>query len=269
MSRITGKFAELKAANRSALVTFITAGDPSPAATVTLMRGLVAAGADILELGVPFSDPMADGPVIQKASERALAQGMTLKKTLAMVEEFRTLDATTPVVLMGYLNPFESMGYETFAKRAAAAGVDGAITVDLPPEEAEDFAPNLRQEGLDPIFLLAPTSSAQRISEVCSWASGFVYYVSLKGVTGAATLDVSAVAEKVAEIKSLCDLPVGVGFGIRDADSAGNLAAFSDAVVVGSVLVEMCEHGCSADDIVTDMSTLVSRMRSAMDAGRQ
>ncbi len=268
MSRIAGKFAELKTANRSALVTFITAGDPTVGATVPLMRALVAAGADILELGVPFSDPMADGPVIQRASERALAHGMTLRKTLAVVDEFRGFDATTPVVLMGYMNPFESLGYETFARRAAAVGVDGAITVDLPPEEAEDFVPSLRAAGLDPIFLLAPNSNPQRIRNVCRRASGFVYYVSLKGVTGAATLDTRSVAKKVAEIKSLGEIPVGVGFGIRDAQSAGDIAAFSDAVVVGSALVEMCENGGGLDDIAANMSALVLEMRSAMDSSR-
>jgi tryptophan synthase alpha chain len=210
MSLIEATFAALREDGRCALVPFVTAGDPQPSVTVPVMHALVAAGANILELGVPFSDPMADGPVIQRASERALAQGMTLSRVLAMVAEFRRDDATTPVVLMGYLNPFEVAGYEDFAEAAADAGVDGILTVDLPPEEADGFRTALRSRGIDLIFLLAPNSDEERIVRVCAQASGFVYYVSLKGVTGAAHLDVADVETRVQRIKSLTDLPVGV-----------------------------------------------------------
>jgi len=267
VSRIATRFEARRAEGRQALVCFITAGDPSAEGTVECMHTLVEAGADIVELGVPFSDPMADGPVIQRSSERALAHGASLLGVLDMVQTFRQRDQQTPVVLMGYLNPFESMGYEGFAAAAAAAGVDGVITVDLPPEEGEDFNRALRTNGLDPIFLLAPTSSAARIRLIGGQASGFVYYVSLKGVTGAANLDVDAVAAKVAEIKSLLDLPVGVGFGIRDAASAARIAAVSDAVVVGSALVELVERlGDDAVSLRGELSSLVAAMRAAMDA---
>lgn len=266
MSRIAGRFQALRAQRRSALVCFITAGDPSPAITVSAMHALVGAGADILELGVPFSDPMADGPVIQRASERALRAGATLTGVFDMVRGFRQQDAATPVVLMGYLNPFESLGYEPFAAAAGEAGVDGVITVDLPPEEGAEFVPALRRHGLDPIFLLAPTSSATRIARISAEASGFVYYVSLKGVTGAANLDTEAVAAKVAEIRTLSNLPVGVGFGIRDADSAARVAAISDAVVVGSALVELMERlGSDEAALMAELGSLVSTMRKSMD----
>ncbi len=267
MSRIEGRFQTRREEGRKALVCFITAGDPSADATLASMHVLVDAGADIIELGVPFSDPMADGPVIQRASERALANGAKLATVLDIVRRFRERDADTPVVLMGYLNPFESMGYESFAAAASAAGVDGVITVDLPPEEGADFIAALRTHGMDPIFLLAPTSSPTRIAYVCAQASGFLYYVSLKGVTGAANLDAEAVRAKVAEIKSVSALPVGVGFGIRDADSAAAIAAVSDAVVVGSALVERFERfGTDIDALHAELATLVGAMRAAMDA---
>ena len=267
MSRIEGRFRQRREEGRKTLVCFITAGDPSADTTLAAMHTLVESGADVIELGVPFSDPMADGPVIQRASERALHHGATLKGVLDVVRRFRESDADTPVVLMGYLNPFESMGYEAFATATAAAGADGVITVDMPPEEGADFVAALRGQGLDPIFLLAPTSSSERIRTICGQASGFVYYVSLKGVTGAANLDAVAVGEKVAEIKSMTDLPVGVGFGIRDAESAARVAAVSDAVVVGSALVDHFERlGEDESALRRELAQLVSGMRTAMDA---
>ena len=269
MSRIAATFAALREDRRCALVPFVTAGDPQPSVTVPVMHALVAAGANILELGVPFSDPMADGPVIQRASERALAQGMTLSRVLAMVAEFRRDDATTPVVLMGYLNPFEVAGYEDFAEAAADAGVDGILTVDLPPEEADGFRTALRSRGIDLIFLLAPNSDEERIVRVCAQASGFVYYVSLKGVTGAAHLDVADVETRVQRIKSLTDLPVGVGFGIRDGDTAARIASISDAVVVGSALINRMEASMDTPSrIPQEVAALVASMRTAMDAGQ-
>jgi tryptophan synthase alpha chain len=231
------------------------------------MHALVGAGANILELGVPFSDPMADGPVIQRASERALAAGMSLERVLAMVTEFRRDDSRTPVVLMGYLNPFEVAGYEKFAAAAAAAGVDGILTVDLPPEEADDFRAALRGHDIDLIFLLAPNSSEERIKRICAQASGFVYYVSLKGVTGAGHLDAAEVETRVRAIKALTDLPVGVGFGIRDAETAARLAAVSDAVVVGSALINTLEASMDTPSrIPEEVAALLASMRTAMDA---
>lgn len=267
MSRIAATFADLRAARRRALIPFVTAGDPSNEVTVPLMHALVESGADILELGVPFSDPMADGPVIQRASERALHGGTNLTRVLEMVREFRQRDAATPVVLMGYLNPFEIAGYEAFAKAAADAGVDGVLTVDLPPEEAEEFLAALRANGLDLIFLLAPTSDEARIRRICDTASGFVYYVSLKGVTGASNLDVAAVAEKVNQIKRFTELPVGVGFGISDGKTAAEIAAFSDAVVVGSVLVKAIESNLERpQDVPGKLAAVLAEMRQAMDS---
>jgi len=220
MSRITATFNDLRAQGRTALIPFVTAGDPQKDVTVPLMQTLVANGADIIELGVPFSDPMADGPVIQRASERALAHHTSLHDVLDMVRAFRETDSETPVVLMGYLNPIEVMGYAAFAKSAAEAGVDGVLTVDIPPEEGHDFLVALREQAIDPIYLLAPTSTAERIRKITNSASGFVYYVSLKGVTGASNLDVKAVSDKLAEIRATTDMPVGVGFGIKDAETA-------------------------------------------------
>jgi tryptophan synthase alpha chain len=267
MSRIAARFALLRSEGRKALVPFVTAGDPLPGVTVPLMHALVRAGADVIELGVPFSDPMADGPVIQRASERALANGVTLADVLAMVQEFRTRDPATPVVLMGYLNPVEAMGYETFAAAAAHAGVDGVLTVDLPPEEAEDLTEGLARHGLDPIFLLAPTSPPERVRLICARASGFIYYVSLRGVTGADRLDVEEVHRKLREIRAVTDLPLGVGFGIRDAASAAQVARVSDAVVVGSALVRRIEElAASPDRLPGEVAALLADMRRAMDA---
>jgi len=267
MSRIKNCFDKLKSENRKALIPYVTAGDPDPTVTVPLMHAMVNAGADIIELGVPFSDPMADGPVIQRAAERALEHHVSLRDVLAMVTEFRQQDSHTPVVLMGYLNPVEVMGYTVFAKAAAQAGVDGVLTVDLPPEEAETLLAALQSQQLDPIFLLAPTSDDERIKLICEVASGYVYYVAVKGVTGAGNLDVQAVADKLEQIRKHTDLPVGVGFGIKDAKSAAAVAVVADAVVVGSALVQKVEQAAGQHDrINAEISGLLAKMRSGMDA---
>ncbi len=238
MNRIKKVFSALKANNRTALIPFITAGDPALDSTLPTMHALAKAGADVIELGVPFSDPMADGPVIQRSSERALAKGMSLKKVLAIVAEFRQTNTTTPIVLMGYANPIEAMGRDVFVTAAAEAGVDGVLVVDYPPEEADDFAAMLGKRDLAPIFLLAPTSTSERITAVGRLARGYVYYVSLRGVTGAGHLDTVEVASKVAEIKKKVSVPVGVGFGIRDGETARRVGEVADAVVIGSALVQ-------------------------------
>lgn len=267
MSRIAGRFRDLRSQGRTALIPYITAGDPQPTVTVPLMHALVEAGADLLELGVPFSDPMADGPVIQRAAERALEHHTSLHDVLDMVAEFRQQNSGTPVVLMGYLNPVEVMGYETFAKAAAEAGVDGALTVDLPPEEADELVTALKAHQLDPIFLLAPTSDDERIKLITDAASGYVYYVAVKGVTGAGNLDVPAVSKKLDQIRKHTGLPVGVGFGIKDATSAAAVAAVADAVVVGSALVQKVEQAAGQHDrINTEIADLLAQMRAGMDA---
>lgn len=241
MSRIAERFAALRARGRPALIPFVTAGDPDPSVTPPLLHAMVAAGADLIELGVPFSDPIADGPVIQRATERALAHRMSLRGVLDLVRGFRTTDHDTPLILMGYLNPIEVMGYQVFAAAAKEAGVDGVLVVDVPPEEGEDLVAALRAVGIDLIYLLAPTSTETRICKIAEVASGFVYYVAVKGVTGAGHLDVGAVADKLEEIRRLVPLPVGVGFGIKDADSARRVAAVADAVIVGSAIVSRIE----------------------------
>ncbi|MEO6697125.1 MAG: tryptophan synthase subunit alpha, partial [Gammaproteobacteria bacterium] len=224
------------------------------------------AGADIIELGVPFSDPMADGPVIQRASERALKFHVSLRHVLGMVREFRTTDNVTPIVLMGYLNPIEVMGYEPFAHAAREAGVDGALTVDMPPEEAQDLVDALHAQGIAPIFLLAPTSTPERIARISALAQGYLYYVSLKGVTGAATLDVEDVGRKLKDIRALTSLPLGVGFGIKDAADAANIAKLADAVIVGSALVQKIEALAALPDrILSEVPALLKEMRAAMD----
>jgi tryptophan synthase alpha chain len=265
MSRIKNTFAALSAEGRKGLIPFMTAGDPDPARTVEFMHALAAGGADVIELGVPFSDPMADGPVIQQSSERALAQGVSLRHVLADVKRFRETNDTTPVVLMGYANPIERMGTEGFAKAAKDAGVDGVLVVDYPPEECANFAQQMRAAGIDPIFLLAPTSTDERIAEVGKIASGYVYYVSLKGVTGAANLDVSSIASKIPAIKSQVRLPVGVGFGIRDASTARAVADAADAVVIGSRLVQLLEEA-PAQSAASVLTTFVAEVRQALDA---
>ncbi|RTZ71397.1 MAG: tryptophan synthase subunit alpha [Gammaproteobacteria bacterium] len=266
MSRIEKTFSRLRSEGRTALIPFITAGDPDPEFTVSFMHGLVSAGANLLELGVPFSDPMADGPVIQRASERALEHHVSLLDVLEMVRRFREQDSHTPVVLMGYLNPVEVMGYEDFATAAEEAGVDGVLTVDLPPEEAHDLVQALRSHALDPIFLAAPTSNRHRLEMIASAASGFIYYVSLKGVTGAANLAVDEVARKLDEIREVTDLPLGVGFGIKNAEMAATMSRIADAVVVGSTLVSVIEENASEPDKIRDkLHDLVHEMRTAMD----
>jgi len=267
MSRISACFADLKAQNRTALLPFITAGDPQPGITVGLMHDLVAAGADIIELGVPFSDPMADGPVIQRASERALAPHTSLHDVLGMVKAFREQDDATPVILMGYLNPVEVMGYEAFARKAAGAGVDGVLTVDVPPEESHDLNQALRSHALDAIYLAAPTSHRHRLEMIADAASGFIYYVSLKGVTGSANLVLDDVAAKLQEIREVTDMPLGVGFGIKDAEMAAAMSKIADAVVVGSALVSRIEANASKPDkIGAELKQLLQEMRTAMDA---
>ncbi len=267
MSRLARCFAALKAQGRTALIPYVTAGDPNPEVSVPLMHAMAAAGADIIELGVPFSDPMADGPVIQQACERALLYNTGLRDVINMVKAFRETDQDTPVVLMGYLNPVEVMGYEAFAKVASQAGVDGLLTVDMPPEEATEMLVHLQRYEIDPIFLLAPTSNSVRMEKIAQSASGFVYYVSLKGVTGAASLDVSSVETKVGEIRQHTDMPIGVGFGISNAESAAAVSKIADAVVVGSVLVkQIAANKDTPEKIVPALSITLSEMRKAMDA---
>lgn len=265
MSRINTCFSTLKQQNRKALIPFITAGDPTPALTVPLMHSLVEAGANVIELGIPFSDPMADGPTIQRASERALMKGVHLKQVLEMVSQFRQTDNTTPVVLMGYLNPIEIMGYENFAQTAQNSGVDGILTVDLPPEEAMNFIETLNRYQIAAIFLLAPTTSEARMQKIINQAQGYLYYVSLKGVTGGENLDVSAVKAKVEKLHQLTDLPIGVGFGIRDPQTAKQVAAFSEAVIVGSALIKLIET-VSEEELIPQISHFIGQLRTALDA---
>lgn len=264
MSRIQARFEALKHAGRKGLIPYIAAGDPAPELTVPLMQALARAGADVIELGVPFSDPMADGPVIQRATERAIRQGVGLKQTLAMVAEFRRGDDATPIVLMGYANPIERFGRREFAQAAQSAGVDGVLVVDYPPEECEDFAADMRAHGIDPIFLLAPTSTEDRIDSVARVASGYVYYVSLKGTTGAGHLDVASVATRIPAIKSKIAVPIGVGFGIRDAASAKAIAQVADAVVIGSRIIQELEN-VPREKAVDAVAALVGEMRRAID----
>lgn len=264
MSRIAARFSELQQQQRKALIPYLVAGDPEPGVTVAAMHALVSAGADILELGVPFSDPMAEGPVIQLAHERALEHGTSLRDTLAMVAEFRQRDSATPVVLMGYANPVEAMGYEAFADAAAVAGVDALLTVDLPPEEGEKATAMLAARGIDTILLLAPTTTEERIKHLCQHASGYLYYVSLKGVTGASHLDVDSVREKMEIIRRYTDLPVAVGFGIKDGASASAIAPLCDGVVVGSALVNAL--ALSPEGGEGRMAELLATIRVAMDS---
>jgi len=269
VSRIPTTFDRLRADGRTALIPFVTAGDPAPEATVPLMHCMVAAGADLIELGVPFSDPIADGPVIQRATERALAKGVSLNDVLDIVRRFRADDDTTPVVLMGYLNPIEVMGYAAFAAAAREAGVDGALVVDVPPEEGHDLVTALRAAGLDLVYLLAPTSDIGRIERIGAIASGFVYYVSVKGVTGAGNLDVAGVAAKLTEIRACIDLPVGVGFGIRDAATAAQIAEHADAVIVGSAIVGRIEKLAGTPERIPDeVGAFLTGLRAAIDEVR-
>jgi tryptophan synthase alpha chain len=265
MTRIATTFERLRASKRSALIPFFTAGDPHPDSVVPIMQALVRAGADILELGVPFSDPMADGPVIQRSSERALKYGIGVRDILRNVAEFRRGDKETPVVLMGYANPIEHMGVQAFADAAAQAGVDGVLVVDYPPEEGSDLAQALARVKIDSVHLLAPTSSQERIELVARTARGYVYYVSLKGVTGAGNIDLADVARNVERIKQHIKLPVGVGFGIRDGATARAIAGVADAVVVGSRIVQEIE-GATRENVAARVERLVTELRRAMDA---
>ena len=265
MNRIEERFAELKKNDRTGLIPFITAGDPSPSSTVAIMHALVAAGADLIELGVPFSDPMADGPVIQHANERALARGVGLAHILQWVAEFRTRDATTPVVLMGYLNPVEIHGVDRFARAAIAAGVDGVLLVDCPIEEIETSAP-LAVAGLSRILLAAPTTADDRLARICAAAEGFLYYVSFAGITGADRLSMDDVRARVASIKRSAKTPVAVGFGVRDAASAAAIGAFADAVVIGSALVERLADSADTADAAKRAHEFLAPIRAALDA---
>lgn len=265
MSRIENLFSRLKNEGRKALIPFITAGDPSLDATLQLMHTLVDSGADIIELGIPFSDPMADGPVIQRASERALKNQVGLLDVLDLVRRFRSSNSSTPVVLMGYVNPLLAMGYSEFARQAQAAGIDGMLTVDCPPEESEDLVSALGAHGIDPIFLLAPTTPEARVKVMARHARGYVYYVSLRGVTGASNLDIGEIASRVTMLKQYIDLPIGVGFGIRDGQTARSVADVADAVVIGSRIVQEIESA-PAEALLSNVGQLISGIRSALDA---
>jgi len=270
MTRIDACFNRLRAQGKKALIPYITAGDPDTNITLGLMHALVANGADIIELGFPFSDPSSDGPVIQRAVERALAGKTTLKDTLAVVKHFRETNQQTPVVLMGYLNPVEFMGYQLFTDRALDAGIDGVLIVDMPPEESHDLHAILKASSLNTIFLVAPTTTEARAEAICRESSGYVYYVSLKGVTGAANLDIDSVESNLSRLRKHTRLPLGVGFGIRDADSAARIAAVADAVVVGSALVNRVaelERGKTYTiEQLREQTRLIADMRAAMDA---
>ena len=265
MSRIAATFEKLASARRKALIPYITAGFPFPDITPALMHALAAAGADVIELGVPFSDPMADGPVIQQAGERAIAAGVSLDAVLGIVAEFRRQDAETPVVLMGYANPVECMGQEAFARRAAEAGVDGVLVVDYPPEECVDFAARLKAHNIDLIFLLAPTSTDERMAQVQKVASGYVYYVSLKGVTGAGTLDQNAVQAMLPRIRRHVSVPVGVGFGIRDAATAKAIGEVADAVVIGTRIIQLIGEQ-PRGKVIEAASAFLREVRTALDS---
>jgi len=264
MSRISGAFDRLRREGRKALIPFVTAGDPNPKSAVPLMHALVAGGADVIELGVPFSDPMADGPVIQRSSERALKHGVSLRDVIGYVAEFRRTDTRTPVVLFGYANPVEALGPERFADAASSAGADGALIVDYPPEEAEAMVGLLDARGLDTIFLLSPTTTDERLQKVAALGRGYLYYVSLKGVTGAAHIDLEDVSTKLARIRARTSLPVGVGFGIRDPETARRIARVADAVVIGSRLVQEIEAS-RPEDVNTRVTAFMRSVRDAMD----
>ncbi|HRN81262.1 MAG TPA: tryptophan synthase subunit alpha [Nitrosomonas europaea] len=265
MNRIQSVFSRLKSQNRAALIPFITAGDPDATTTVALMHRLTQAGVDLIELGVPFSDPMADGPTIQRSSERALKHYISLKDVFSMVAEFRKTNQSTPVVLMGYANPIEAMGYKDFVQTAGHAGVDGVLVVDYPPEECTEWVRYLKEQNIDPIFLLSPTTPESRIRRVAELARGYVYYVSLKGVTGASHLDLHEVGDKLSQLRSYINIPIGVGFGIRDEQTARRIAEQADAVVIGSRIVEEIEHSPAAD-LLANVGALVESLRRAIDA---
>jgi tryptophan synthase alpha chain len=261
MSKIQTTFLRLKNENKKALIPFITAGDPHPDITVQILHTLVKSGADMIEVGIPFSDPMADGPVIQRASERALANNVGIKKTIQLVKDFRKKDTNTPIILMGYANPIEAIGIEHFVKLIKEADVDGVITVDYPPEESKDFVALLKKQDIDSIFLLSPTTEDKRINLITEQATGFLYYVSLKGVTGSANIDINQVSERVKNIKKYSDLPIAVGFGVKDAEIAKQVALISDAVVIGSRIINEVENS-SQEDLLENIRNLMSEIKS-------
>ncbi len=266
MSRIAQCFVDAAKKKRKLLIPYLMGADPTVEQSLNLMHSLVEVGCDIIELGMPFSDPMADGPVIQAASERVLAAGNRLPQIFQLVENFRKLNQKTPIVLMGYANPIEIMGYHEFARKAASAGVDGVITIDLPPEEAQELSEAFEKYDLDPIFLISPTTPDARIKSVCDRGSGFIYYISLKGVTGSSKLNTKDVAAKVAHIKDQSNIPVAVGFGISDADSAAQVAKIADAVVVGTAIVKrIADNSANSDYMLTQVTDLVAGMRMAID----
>ena len=263
MSRISKTFSLLKSNNKKALIPFITAGDPSVEMTKKILHQLVESGADMIELGIPFSDPMADGPVIQRASERALANNVGIRKTFEIAKEFRNTDQDTPLILMGYANPIEAIGFDEFLRLCKEADVDGIITVDYPPEESKEYVGKLKENDIDAIFLLAPTTEKQRIQQIIKQATGFLYYVSLKGVTGAQNIDIDQVEHRVAEIKSLTDLPVGVGFGVRDPETAKAVASFSDAIVIGSRIIQEIEKS-DENNMLENISKIIKSIREVI-----
>jgi tryptophan synthase alpha chain len=266
LSRLQQKFDWLAREGRTGLIPYVTAGDPARESVVRLMHTLVKHGADVIELGVPFSDPMADGPVIQRSSERALARQVTLADCLGWVREFRSSDAATPIVLMGYANPVERFGIDRFVTQAKESGVDGTIVVDYPPEECEEFSKALKSRGMDPIFLLAPTSTESRMRDVARLGAGYLYYVSLKGVTGAGHLDSAAVGDRVQQIRRFTSMPIAVGFGISNADSAVAVAQHADAVVIGSALIRVMEEAVkTGSDTLSAAAGFISGIRQALD----
>ena len=263
MSKIKSVFDSLDKKQSKALIPFITAGDPDPEMTIEILHTLVDAGADMIELGIPFTDPMADGPVIQRASERAIANNVGIKKTIEIVKEFRQKNKHTPIILMGYANPMEAIGIDLFIQLIHEAHVDGVITVDYPPEEAKSFVEKLKEKNIDTIFLLSPTTEDKRIKLIIEQATGFIYYVSLKGVTGSANIDIDQVTERVRNIKRYTKLPIGVGFGVMDAKTAKEVALISDAVVIGSRIVQEIENSSRAD-LISNIKKLMTEMKQAI-----
>jgi len=263
MSRINSTFNELSNKKKKALIPFITAGDPHPEMTLDLLHALVDSGADMIELGIPFSDPMADGPVIQRASERALANNVGISQTIDLVKEFRTKNKTTPIILMGYANPIEAIGVDNFVKLIKDAEVDGVITVDYPPEESVDFVALLQKNNIDSIFLLSPTTEDKRVQLIIEQATGFIYYVSLKGVTGSSNIDIKQVTERVDNIRKFTKMPIGVGFGVRDAKTAKEVASFADAVVIGSKIVLEVENS-KKEDLIGNIKNLMGEIKEAI-----
>lgn len=264
-NRIDQRFERLASDDRTALIPFITAGDPDPEWTVDIMHALVESGADVLEIGVPFSDPAADGPVIQQSSERAIAKGVSLRRILGMVSTFRTQDKHTPVVLMGYLNPIERYGYGEFARDGGAAGVDGILLVDCPPEEMQVMRADLDTHGIYPVCLVAPTTTEQRQEMIARQAAGYIYYVSFKGITGANRLDADSLAGPLEQLRKHCKLPLAVGFGIKDAQSAAAVAGIADGVVIGSALVSSLAQASSSDQACSAAKAFLAPIRAAVD----